>query len=328
MLPYGAESESAAGRRQVTIAVLFLLLALVAAYLPDGAQQELASGLRTTVLRPFVSTQRTLADARLRASDVDVLQARLDSLSGVLATQRALVDENETLRSLLVLAQRVGPAFRAASVIRPGTPGSESMFLLFLGSDDGVVEGAPVVDRHGLVGVIREVRKTTSVGMDWTHPDFRASAMLLGGGSYGLVENRRGAFREEDRMVLTGGAYHEEVQPGTLVLTSGLGGVLPRGIPIGRTDGVAEVEAQWRKSYWLRPMVEPASATHVLVQVDDAPWEDMSVVFSDSVAAAFGPDSTRTGEAAAGPRRLQVLADSVRLLRSLLEERRDSGGGT
>lgn len=301
MLPYGAESESAGGRRQVIVAVLFFLAALSSAYLPEGAQQELASGIRATALRPFIATQRTLVEARMRASDVEVLQARLDSLSAVLSTQRALVDENQRLRSLLELAERTGPAYRAASVLRPGTAGSESMFLLFLGADDGVARGAPVVDRNGLLGVIREVRPGTSVGMDWTHPDFRASAMLLDGTSYGIVENRRGAFREEDRLVLTGGAYHQEVPDGTLVLTSGLGGVFPRGIPIGRIDGVADVQAQWRKSYWLEPMVEPASATHVLVEVGEPRFQDMGGVFADSLAVdSAAVDSAAPGAAGGG----------------------------
>jgi len=286
VLPYGAESESPGGRRQVTVAVVFVLVALVVTYLPEAAQQQMSSALRASLLRPFIETQRVLVDTRVRASEVEVLQARLDSLTTILSTQATLAVENRRLRALLELGDRVGPSYRAASVLRPGTPGSESMFLLLVGAGAGVVEGAPVVDRRGLVGVIREVRPETSVGMDWTHPDFRASAMVADGSSFGMVENRRGAFREEDRLVLTGGAYHEEVADGTLVVTSGLGGVFPRGIPIGRVDGVAEVQAQWRKSYWLEPMVEPASASHVLVQVGQTSLEDMT--------RAFLPDSLQS----------------------------------
>jgi len=313
VLPYGAESESPGGRRQVTVAVVFVLAALVVTYLPEAAQQRMASALRASLLRPFIETQRVLVDARLRASDVEVLRGRLDSLTTVLSTQAALAVENRRLRALLELGERVGPSYQAAAVLRPGTPGSESMFLLFVGAGAGVAEGAPVVDRRGLVGVIREVRAQTSVGMDWTHPDFRASAMVADGSSFGMVENRRGAFREEDRLVLTGGAYHEEVPDGTLVVTSGLGGVFPRGIPIGRVDGVAEVQAQWRKSYWLEPMVEPASASHVLVQVGQTSTEDMTRAFlpdsllfpveapAEGDSTFVGPPSPPSGGPEGGP---------------------------
>lgn len=301
------------------------MVALATSYIPGPAQQQIASTLRATALRPFIAVQRRLVAARLRAADVEVLRARLDSLVEILATQGALEDENYTLRSLLGLRRRIGPGFRPAEVLRPGTPGSESMFIVDLGASDGVREGAPVVDRQGLVGVIREVRAHTSVGIDWTHPDFRASAMLADGSGYGIVENRRGAFREADRLLLNGVAYHAAIPRGTAVVTSGLGGVFPRGIPIGRIDGVAEAQAQWRKSYWLEPMVQPGSVTHVLIAIGEHSPEDVSNAWPiDSLATReqlLYRDRARTDS-------VRVLADSVRALRSLLEQARaDTGGG-
>jgi rod shape-determining protein MreC len=315
-MTYGTELEGEGGRRQVGVAVGVFVAALVTLYLPDPAQQSVAWALRASLLRPFIATQERLADARLRAQQVEVLRGQLDSLSSVVSTQAALADENRTLRSLLDLSERVGPSYRPASLIRPGTAGSESMFLLFLGEEHGVRAGAPIISRHGLVGVIREVRGRTAVGMDWTHPDFRASGMLEDGTAFGIVENRRGAFPEEDRLVLNGAAYFENIQAGTVVLTSGLGGVFPRGIPIGFIDGVAAVEGRWLKSYWLRPMVEPGAVTHVLVAVEPA---------EASLAGAWPPDSIVTRSDAI--RRELVLEDSVRLLRALLEERFDPPPG-
>ena len=264
--PYAPEPDRAGGRRQGTLAGLFVVLALVALYMPTGGQQQVAWILRASLLRPFIALQAGFAEAGLRRQSVDLLQIRLDSLSAVLAGQGALAAENRLLRALLGLAPLLGSDFRPASLIRPATPGSESMFILDAGASHGVREGSPVVDPSGLLGVVREVRATTSVGIDWTHPDFRASAMLEDGSAFGLVETIRGRYREEDRLVLTGIAFYETAPEGTLVLTSGLGGVFPRGIPIGTVDGVAEAEGRWRKSYWLRPRVHPAGVTHVLVE--------------------------------------------------------------
>ncbi len=318
------------------MALVFVLIALATTYVPEAAQQRVASGLRASLLRPFVATQQVLMDTRRRATDAETLQARLDSASVILSTQSALVDENRALRDLLSISERLGPRYEPVALIRSGTIGSESMFIVGLGTEDGVRVGAPVVDRHGLVGVIRQVRPDAAVGIDWTHPDFRASAMLLDGTSYGIVENRRGEFREEDRLILTGGAYHERVPDGTPVLTSGLGGVYPRGIPLGVIDGVAEVEAQWRKSYWLRPMAKPAGVTHALVQVGDDPWRDLAGVFSDTLSApppfpsdSAGPRPVTDSTARPTPlERLRILADSVSMLRSELARVRASSGGT
>lgn len=269
MPAYVPEPESAGGRRQGMLAIIVLILALAISYLPEIAQQRVAFGLQMTVLRPFIATQERLVTVRFRASQIEVLQEQVDSLTVVTSTHGMLLDENRTLWELLDLGARVGPSFLSATVIRPGTPGSESMFLLELGSTDGIKVGAPVLSLYGLVGVIREVRESISVGMDWTHPDFRVSAMLADGTTYGMVQVRRGRFREDDRLILNGTAYHESAPAGTVVLTSGLG-VIPRGIPIGKIDGVEEVQGGWRKSYWIRPMVEPGSVTHILVETHDS----------------------------------------------------------
>lgn len=325
MPPFAPEHEGTGGRRQIVLATVLLATSLGILYLPQGAQERTAWTLRATILRPFIATQERLARTRMRAREVERLQGEMDSLTASLATQQAVSDENRTLRSLLELQARVGPAFRPATVLRPGTPGSESMFFVDLGTEDGIAEGAPVVDRHGLVGVIREARPGMSVGMDWTHPDFRASAMLADGTGYGMVESRRGEFRELDRLVLNGTAYYESVPVGVAVLTSGLGGVFPRGIPIGTIDGVAEVEGRWRKSYWLRPMVVPASVTHVLVAVGDAPTDLSSAWPADSIVTReqviFRERADRDS--------LAALKDTVRILRARLREltRRDTTPG-
>lgn len=314
--PYAAEPEGTGSRRQRALAVVFVLSSLVAMYLPDSAQQQIAWALRVTALRPFIALQDRLVESRLRAQEVTAIQAQMDSLTVLTATHGSLADENRTLRDLLALRGRLGPGFRAASLLRPGTPGSESMFILDVGRTQGVVEGAPVVERHGLVGMVREVRPHTSVGIDWTHPDFRASAMLADGTAFGVVETRRGTFREEDLPVLNGTAFYEVVPEGMPVVTSGLGGVFPRGIPVGSIAGVADAEGRWRKSYWLRPMVHPASVTHVLVGVGDG-IQDLSHAWpADSIMAR--DESILWDYRLADS--LRALTDSVVVLRARLEE--------
>jgi rod shape-determining protein MreC len=273
-----------------------MVIALAIPYVSEGFQQRVALTLQGTALAPFIAMQERLAEGRARAEQIDYLQAELDSLLALTSTQSALVIENIELRELLGLADRAGPRFLPAAVLRPGTAGSESMFLVNVGARDGVEVGASIVSARGLVGRVIEVRPEIAVGMDWTNPDFRASGMLADGSASGLVENVRGAFREEDRLMLNGTAYHETVPQGSLVVTSGLGGVYPRGIPIGRIDATAEVQGSWRKSYWLRPLVELASVTHVLVETagvgDDV--ADLWAGDSASHAPAAGTQGSTT----------------------------------
>jgi rod shape-determining protein MreC len=290
---YGPEPEIREGRRQLALAAAVTLLAVSIPYFSEVAQQRIALTLQATALRPFIATQGKLAEARIRADQIDQLQAELDSLTSIAATQSALVQENQALRELLGLARRAGPNFLSATVVRSGTTGSESMFMVDRGAEDGVRVGAPVVSARGLVGVIREVRPRIAVGMDWAHPDFRVSGMLVDGSAFGIVENVRGAFREADRLLLNGTAYHVTVPEGELVITSGLAGLLPRGLPIGTIEATAEVQGSWLKSYWLRPAVELGSVTHVLVE---------SASGSPDLSYLWPADSVDTGvDAQRGP---------------------------
>ncbi len=300
MPAYEPEPETDGARRhQIMFAAGVMTVALAMSYLSDGAQEGIAASLRASVLRPFLATEERLAAASRRGGEIESLRAQLDTLVAVVSTQSALVDENRTLRELLGLAERAGPGYLPATVLRSGTRGSE--FRVERGSEDGVQIGAPVVGAHGLVGRLSEVYPGSSIGMDWSHPDFKVSAMLADGTTYGIVENVRGTFREEDRLMLTGLAYDPLVPDGTLVVTSGLGGLFPRGIPVGRIEGTVELEpdrevqGSWQRSYWLRPMVEPGSATYVLIvttggaaDVSEAWPADPVIAHEESVARGPG----------------------------------------
>jgi cell shape-determining protein MreC len=304
MASYTGPPEESRGRRDLSVAVVFLLLSTTILFLPSGTQSQVAAAFRATLLRPFIATQVALAEARVRAEDTGRLQAQLDSLATALAGQAHLVEESERLHALLGLRERAPPDFLPASVIRPGTVGSESMFLLDVGSEDGVAAGAPVIVRDGrigLVGVIQEVRRGAAIGLDWSHPEFRASAMTADGSVFGIVEPRRERFREEDRLLLNGTPFYERLEPGTQILTSGLGGINPRGIPIGVVTELAEQEAGWRKAYWLRPSVETGSVTHVLVVIGDGVPEGILELFQEGSEAGAPGEGTPRPALRGGP---------------------------
>ena len=185
----------------------------------------------------------------------------------MIANTNTLSEENDRLRGLLTLSNRNPAQYVAASVIRSGTPGSESMFMLNKGTRDGVANDSPVIMGRGLLGRVLEAQATRSTAMDWTNPQFAASAMTEDGSIYGLVQASPGRFREADRLLLDGVPFQEELEPGVTLVTSGLGGVYPRGIPIGVVIEESGVQEGWKRSYWLRPFVSPGEATHANVLV-------------------------------------------------------------
>jgi cell shape-determining protein MreC len=307
MPAYTSDSLDTGGRKQVAAAIGIFVLSLVTLFLPATRQQQVASALRDSVLRPFVSVQRALTLARSRASDQSVLRRQLDSLVAATSGHWALATENRRLQELLGVSERLGPGWTPAGVVRSGTTGSESTFMLDVGSDDGVSQFAPVITADGVLGRVQEVYPTTSLAIDWTHPDFRMSAMDPAGTTFGIAQSRRGEFREADRLEFNGTAYTSRLDDGTVIISNGLG-VWPLGVPIGKVDGLAEADAGWRKSYWLRPMVELGGVTHVLVGIEPDSTANLTSVWpTDSVLT--GPEEAL---------RYQAREDSLAALRTIL----------
>lgn len=267
-------------RREAAISAGIILVAFVLLLLPSAYQAPIREGLRTTVLRPFLSFQERLAQRRGRTVDVGEIRAQRDSLAALVTAQASLAEENRQLRALLALQERAGDRFIPADLLRLGVAGSESTFMLNVGTADGVRVGSPVLTPDGLVGMVWTVDEHRAQAIDWTHPEFRASAMTADGAAYGLVEVRRGRYREEDLLAMTGAPFHIDIMPGRRVVTSGRGGVFPRGIMIGTVLGIEEADTGWRKSYLLRPAVRPEAAAQVLVGVGVSGQADLSAFWN------------------------------------------------
>jgi rod shape-determining protein MreC len=241
----------------------FVFLAVVLLFLPNWYREELARGVRGTLLRPILALQQGAVERHALFDDPSRLRAQRDSLAAFLVGQATLAAENRELRELLGIRERLPPSFVPAEVVRIPGRGSEGFYQLTAGAEHGIAAGSPVVSALGLIGRVREADGRVSFGIDWMHPEFRASAMTVDGDVYGIVEPRR--VGGEPLLVLTGTPRHVELEPDALIVTSGHGGVFPRGIPVGVVIGPEGGDEGWQRNYLIRPLVAPSAMTYVLV---------------------------------------------------------------
>ena len=265
------------------------MLAVLLWSLSASYQRPIRDGYRKSVLRPFLGAQTRLAIRRSRTEDLSVVRAQRDSLAALVAAQATLSQENRQLRGIVGLRDRLGDKFIPAEVVRLGTGGAESSFIVNVGSDDSVHVGSPVITPEGLLGVVLEVDKRSATAIDWSHAQFRASGMTADGSSSGIIEPRRGRFREDDVIALSGAPFQTNINPGKRVVTTGRGDVFPRGIFVGTIMGIDESDTGWRKSYLVRPAVRPEEARHVLVGTTDSNRLDLSDIWNVTAPA----DTTR-----------------------------------
>ncbi len=262
--------------RRDLLALLFLLLgAVVLMTLPHERQLALATAVRSTVLAPVLRLHSWLSDTRTARASFRQLATERDSLAVQVLALQAVEEENLRLRALLELAERGRDRFRPANLTPAGRAGEgvKRSFVLDVGSSVGVATDAPVVAPGGLIGIVRSVFPGQAAGDFWTHPDFRVSVMTTDGSVFGIIRPLSGTPLA---MSLEGAPFQAELPAGTELVTSGLGGIFPRGIPIGWVTRQTAEEAGWAKSYLVEPAVHPDAVREVMVLVERADTLDVT----------------------------------------------------
>jgi rod shape-determining protein MreC len=242
----------------VGVAVTFLLG-------PPRWGAATAAGIRGTALVPFLWLQARAEEGKTSRSRFQLVEAERDSAAWAAQGLAGLRAENDRLRALLGIVPRVNVPYRPAEVMRQTQITDGRTLVVSAGSAVGVAAFDPVVAPEGLVGVVLTADRNTSVVMTWEHPEFRVSAATEDGGVLGTVAVAEGEEGAEAMLELRGVPYRDTVSVGTLVLTTGLGGVYPRGVPIGRIVGVAREQKGWERIYLIRPSVNLGATAHVLV---------------------------------------------------------------
>ena len=206
---------------------------------PLSALIEAAQPVQRVVRWPFERAQSSWAQyvalvdvgrdnetlrSRVAALEEENLQLREALVeSGNLERVAALRGEFEArLMPARVIGQDVSPYFRSLLVDR--------------GRSAGVLSGMPVVSDRGLVGLVTATTRSAARTMLLVDRRAAVDAVIARSRALGIV---RGAGTEQlEFAFLMRGA---DVKPGDAVLTSGVGGVYPKGLRIGT---VSEVNAR------------------------------------------------------------------------------------
>jgi rod shape-determining protein MreC len=174
--------------------------------------------------------------------------------------------ENARLRRLLALQSRLPLATTSAEIIAREWGGWVRSITVNRGRADKIARLTAVISPEGLVGRVIEVRGGASVVQVLTDPASTVGAHAVRSRTTGIVEgDPRGTIRLK-YMAREGGG----IQVGDLVVTSGAGGVFPRGIPIGRVRAIDDRGSALFHYAVLSPVVDFARVDEVLLLTGDA----------------------------------------------------------
>lgn len=266
-------------KAQYIVLGIVVLLTLVLLRLPERANARfklvLGSlfvplfGVSTSGERAVYRAGQALLPRQSLAKENDRLRRENEELKLQLARAEAALRENERLRGLLAWS-RVSPwKVRLAPVIGRDPANWWRSLHIGLGRRDGLRPDLPALTAEGLVGKVVEVGETRARVALVGDPNCRVAALVLEG-------------REiRDTGVITGGASVVDpslvtlnylarssgLKPGQLVVTSGLGGVFPKGIPIGHLLDFQSIEYGLYTEARVKLTVNPNQLEEVWVMV-------------------------------------------------------------
>ncbi|HQU71635.1 MAG: rod shape-determining protein MreC [Calditrichaeota bacterium] len=253
-------------KRPVALLLLYILLSVLLMQTGDNSALR---GIRWTMLQVvewiddvqagFYLTETVMKENEtLKAENFDLRMTRQQ--------MRELYHENQRLKEMLDFSERASLKYLLARVVGSGPETGIRTFILNVGSDDGVGENMAVVNPDGLVGKIKAVTPGQSQVQTLLDPNFFVSARLEasrvvgdvgGGGDFELALNHI--------------PTNIPVEPGELVLTSGMSRIYHPGLKIGVVTEIKEDTRDLFQEILIRPSVNFRSVEEVFVVLTPLP---------------------------------------------------------
>ncbi|MDE2999314.1 MAG: rod shape-determining protein MreC [Gemmatimonadota bacterium] len=168
--------------------------------------------------------------------------------------------ENLRLRALLDFRTKAEGTYLVARVVARDPNRVLNTVLLDIGASDGLEKRMPVVTADGLVGRVLEVHPHTAVVQLLLDRNCRVSAIVQRDErTSGIVTCENGSF------FLRHVSVRSEVSEGDRVISSGLGGVFPKGLLIGMVSRVGERDQALFREVQLTPSVDFFNLEEVFV---------------------------------------------------------------
>lgn len=174
-----------------------------------------------------------------------------------------LMLENLRLRELLVMRERITTPATGAQVLYDAADPYSRKVVIDRGQTHGIVPGSPVIDDSGVLGQVTRVYPLVSEVTMLIDRDQAIPVLNTRTGVRSVVYGQPG--EDGDGLELRYTLANADINEGDLLTTSGVDGVYPAGLPVGR---ITKVERRAESSFTrvnCAPVARMQGALHVLV---------------------------------------------------------------
>ena len=264
--------------RNFLIVICALLTGAVIAVATNSSASPVTS-LIGTVFSPFQKAASFVAqkldwlDARFESSSVYI--GEIERLEYKIAEyENQLIEYNDALHKLESYESMLGVKqenpdfqFEPASVIGTDSADMFSSLILDKGSNDGISANDPVVYGNYVIGVVKKVHPSYCVVESVLNPEVNISAIDSKTRETAYVTTTA-EYSLSGYCVMSGLSHTTAISPGGLILTSGIGGIYPKGLIIGTVTEVGESKYELSGYAVIKPGVDIRGLEDVFVITD------------------------------------------------------------
>ena len=222
------------------LATTFIVL-LVTAAVTAAVDKNIFTDFYTMVSKPFQQTSQALAgDEAAGRSKEELLRENSELHDEVNELVNRVIDyddikkENEVLRKYYgIKDDHPDYGVAVATVIRRDPNDDFYGFTIDKGSRDDVKRGDPVITDSGLVGWVSEVSVTTSRVTTLLSPEAKVGAMDQKTHDSGIATGSA-SLADSGQLTLSVISADNKIREGDIVITTGVGGVYPEDIIVGK----------------------------------------------------------------------------------------------
>lgn len=223
--------------------------------------------------RSIIGVRSAVRERRRLEVEVARLQEELRRLS-------ALEQQNERLREQLGFKARARHKLVLARVIGRGdASGWWQTLRLNRGSADGITPDMAAITSEGLVGRVRDVSRHACDVLLLTDPNCRVACKFARTEAFGIARGSGVAVNGDVQLEMLSAARPFRVEyiakahhilKGDKVVTSGLGGIFPEGLLIGRVTRAGLDESGLYRRAIVEPAADIGSLQYVFIVIEAA----------------------------------------------------------
>ena len=203
----------------------------------------------------------------LTALEKEIRDIQRQQLSNATALQQSqlLATENAHLRKLLDTREKLTVKSVAAEILYDARDVFTRKIVLNRGTQDGVVQGQPVIDEVGVVGQVTRAFLLTSEVTLLTDKNQAIPVQVVRNGLRSVVYGRGQSGLLGMRFL----AANADIQTGDVLVTSGIDGVYPSGLSVAKVIQIENVAAGSFGRIACQPLAGMDRNRHLLILLAD-----------------------------------------------------------